>query len=123
MSIGELSDEQARQLRSWRAEWLEIVASTAAADRPGAEAAIARIYEDHGARRPLFVWVRSPAEGLFAIAALRSWEGLLAVDRRFGAQAGKLLDPPRPTSSRRCSSDGSSRSADDRSCRRPSAAR
>ncbi|HKD99349.1 MAG TPA: hypothetical protein VKB69_17365, partial [Micromonosporaceae bacterium] len=47
-----------------RDEWLAAGLSTAPADRPAAERAIARLYGRHGRPRPRFEWVDSPAKAL-----------------------------------------------------------
>ena len=47
-----------------RREWLRHGLSTAPADRPAAENAIARIYARHRRHRPRFVWAASPHKAL-----------------------------------------------------------
>lgn len=58
--IQSITPEQQAQLPIWHAEWLKIGSETNAADRPRAEAAIARMYSELGESVPQFIWCDSP---------------------------------------------------------------
>ncbi|MFL6075898.1 MAG: DUF6745 domain-containing protein [Mycobacteriales bacterium] len=62
-------------LESWqeavaiRAEWRDAALSTARADRPAAEAAIAELYRTLGRKPPSFTWVESPSQAVAGLPA------------------------------------------------------
>jgi hypothetical protein len=58
--IEKLTPEQENRLPEFREEWLRIGTCTDPADRPRAEAAIAKMYAAIGEPAPAFVWVDSP---------------------------------------------------------------
>ena len=85
---------QIEHIPRWREAWIDIISDTALVDRPRAEAAIARIYQEAGEAPPAFIWVGSPAAATFAIAWLRSLAREEVLERRLGVGAGQPLARP-----------------------------
>ncbi|MFS8102480.1 hypothetical protein LFM09_35680 [Lentzea alba] len=63
-------------LRQLRTEWLRHALSTAPADRPAAEEAVAQLYAATGRPPPEFIWTRSPAQAAKSLPA----KGVLRFD-------------------------------------------
>src|SRR6202012_2562641 len=88
--ITKLTDEQWRQVRAVRAEWLSVGLSTEPVDRARAEAAITAIYRRAGRGAPQFVHVDSPAAACLAIWLMQSVTGE-TVGRQLWDQLGGQL--------------------------------
>jgi hypothetical protein len=63
--IEKLTPEQQELLPRWREEWLNVGLCTEPADRPRAEAAIAKMYAAIGKKPPLYLWAPSPLSAHF----------------------------------------------------------
>jgi hypothetical protein len=81
--IEDLTDAQRAQIPAYVKRWTEVGLSTAPADRPAAEAAIAAAYRAAGLASPKIVWCGSPlSQGLTRA---------LVLDRKFAEKVGRLL--------------------------------
>src|SRR3990167_11307133 len=68
--IERLTPEQEAALPALRDQWLRIGLCTEPADRPSAEAAICRLYQEIDKPAPVFLWFSSPAMVSLAITLL-----------------------------------------------------
>ncbi|SDF76890.1 hypothetical protein SAMN05216553_103186 [Lentzea fradiae] len=89
---------EARSPELLREEWLGHALSTAPADRPAAENAVARLYAATGRPPPRFVWVDSPLAATKVLPTSkvtridRSWQ---TVGAQIAALLSRLRHPPR----------------------------
>ena len=89
---GTLTDEHLALIAAQRDRWMTEGLSTRRADRPAAEAAVARAYVSAGLTPPeSFIWADSPAGGVVARAVLRNQLGNQLVDQ-LGGQLWDQLD-------------------------------
>lgn len=79
--VSKLTATQEADLRTTWQHWYDAGVSTAPADRPRAENAVAKMYEQLGRPSPPFVWVASPATGIFILTLLSSGASLRATLR------------------------------------------
>jgi hypothetical protein len=85
---------EARSLLQLRDEWLSHALSTAPADRPAAEEAVAQLYASIGRPPPEFTWVRSPAEAAKLLPAkefICFEDDWLVVEAELAAQLSNLV--------------------------------
>ena len=90
---GTLTDEHLALIAAQRDRWMTEGLSTRRADRPAAEAAVARAYVAAGLTPPeSFIWADSPASGVVARAVLRGQLGGQLRGQLRGQLVGQLGD-------------------------------
>src|SRR3990167_1242896 len=77
-TVTQLTNDQVAKLAEWRDRWLTIGLSTDPSDRDGARRGIIAAYAAAGLKEPaVFVWLRSPLEGVIGAAVTGEFLKLL----------------------------------------------